>query len=95
MFELALTAARSASTLEEELERLKLDVWLVATAVFTTPRAESTLEDDDESEREEVLAAASAASILDDEDERLRLEVWFVETLALVVLRAASTLDDD
>lgn len=42
--------------------------------VFTKPSAESMLEEDEESERDEVFAVASAASMLDDELERLRLE---------------------
>ena len=70
-----LTAVRRASTLEEELERLSEEVWLVEMSVLSVLRAASTLDDDEEVESELVLMAASAASTLEDELLRLKLDV--------------------
>jgi len=43
---LALTELSDMSTLEDELERLKLDVWLVVMLALTELRERSTLEDE-------------------------------------------------
>jgi hypothetical protein len=48
--ELALIAVRARSTPPEELERLRLEVWLAVTREFTVASAASTL--DEEFERE-------------------------------------------
>ena len=74
LLELAFTAVSAWSMLDEEFDRLKLDVWLVdmlALAVFSTA---SMLEDDREKVFELALIAPSNASILDEEFERLRLD---------------------
>ena len=69
------TVVRAASTLEEELERLREEVWLVDIPVLRVLRAASMLDDDDEMESELVLIAVRAASTLEDELLRLKLEV--------------------
>jgi hypothetical protein len=51
---LAFTSARAASTLADELERLRLEVWLALTVAFTRMRELSTLDEEFESERLEV-----------------------------------------
>jgi hypothetical protein len=51
---LALTRFSELSTLDEEFERLKLDVWLVPMLAFTPFRAESTLDEEFERVRLEV-----------------------------------------
>ena len=66
---------RAASILEEELERLSEEVWLVEMPVLSTASAASTLDEDEEIESELVLIAASAASTLEEELLRLKLEV--------------------
>lgn len=43
---LALTLLSELSMLDDELERLKLDVWFVEMRVLTVPRAASTLDDE-------------------------------------------------
>lgn len=65
----------AASTLEEELDRLRLDVWLVEMRVLTMVSAASMLDDELERESELALAAESAASTLEEEPLKLRLEV--------------------
>lgn len=42
---------------------------------FTMPRAVSTLEEERERDREELLSVARMVSTLDDEFDRLRLDV--------------------
>ena len=51
---LAFTRLRELSMLDEEFERDKLDVWLVAMLAFTRLREVSMLDDAFESERLEV-----------------------------------------
>jgi hypothetical protein len=51
---LAFNEQRTASTLEEEFDRLRLEVWLALTLVFTTASTASTLDDEFERERLEV-----------------------------------------
>lgn len=70
----ALVPARAASTLDDELESERDEVWLVETRAFAVPNAASTLDDELEIEFELTLIAVSAASRLDDEFERLREE---------------------
>ncbi len=60
--------------LEEELDRLRLEVRLVDMLAFTELREVSTLEDEVERLFELVLSAPSRASMLDELLERLRLE---------------------
>jgi hypothetical protein len=95
LFELALMVLRAASTLDEEVERLRLERRLAAMLAFTAPRARSTLDEDVETLFELALSVARAASRLDDEPERLMLDAKFVEILPLVMPRAESTLADD
>jgi len=66
---------RAASTLEEELERLSEEVWLVEIPALRVLRAASMLDDEEEIESELVLRAVRAASTLEDELLRLKLEV--------------------
>lgn len=54
MVTLAFTRLRELSTLEEEFESERLDVWLVLTLLFTSVRELSTLEEELESERLDV-----------------------------------------
>jgi hypothetical protein len=51
---LALTRFRELSTLEEELESERLEVWLALMPALTMSKELSTLEDELESERLEV-----------------------------------------
>jgi hypothetical protein len=51
---LLLTRVSAVSTLEDELERLKLEVWFVEMLLFTRLSALSTLEDEFERLRLEV-----------------------------------------
>lgn len=71
----AFVVASAASTLDEELESEREEVWFVDMRPLTTPKAASTLEDELEIEFELTLMAVSAASRLEDELERLREEV--------------------
>jgi hypothetical protein len=50
----ALAAMSDVSMLEEEVERDKLEVWLVAIAALTRFKEASTLEEEFESDRLEV-----------------------------------------
>ena len=63
--------------------------------VLNVLSAASTLEEDEDNERELVLVAVRAASTLDDELLKLRLEVWLVLIRVLTALSATSTLDDE
>jgi len=51
---LALIELREASTLDEELERERLEVWLVLMLAFTGMRRASMLEEEFERERLDV-----------------------------------------
>jgi hypothetical protein len=51
---LAFTKFKELSILDEEFERLKLDVWLVLTLALTSARALSTLEEELDSLKLEV-----------------------------------------
>lgn len=75
LLELAFVADRAASILEDELERLTLEAWLVVMLLLVVASAESTLAEDRESKLELALMTPSRASTLDDELERLRLDV--------------------
>ena len=73
--ELVFIVARAASILDDELLKLRLEVWLVLIRVLTVVRAASTLEDELDMELELVLRAVSTASTLEEELLRLRLDV--------------------
>jgi hypothetical protein len=75
VLEVVLIAPSKASTLDEEFERLRLEVWFVEILLLVASSATSTLDDDDDSERDDTLAALSAASTLEDESDRLTLDV--------------------
>ena len=70
-----LRTPSAVSTLEDETDRLKLEVWLVETAALTTASRPSTLDELLERVFDWVLMAARSASMLEEEFERLRLEV--------------------
>ena len=63
------------SILEDDLERLRLLVWLVETLAFTRPSDRSTLEELFERLLEVVLMAVRSTSILEEELESERLDV--------------------
>lgn len=75
LMELVLSAASVESRLEEELLKLRLEVWLVEIRVLVALSAASTLLDELEIELDEVLRTARAVSTLDEEIERLSDEV--------------------
>ena len=54
MLTLLLTRVRELSTLDDELESERLEVWFVLMLAFTGMRSASTLDDEFESERLEV-----------------------------------------
>lgn len=54
MVTLAFTLLSELSMLDEEFERLRLEVWFVVTLAFTLFRERSMLDDELESERLEV-----------------------------------------
>jgi len=72
--ELAFSAPRVVSMLDDDCERLNEDAMLVAMLAFTELSELSTLEDELETASELVLTAKSAASMLDEEFEKLRLD---------------------
>jgi hypothetical protein len=72
---LAFTMLSELSILEDELERLRLLVWLVETLAFTRPSDRSTLEELLERLLEVVLIAVSSVSRLEEEFESERLDV--------------------
>ena len=72
---LAFTMLSELSILEDELERLRLLVWLVETLAFTRPSDRSTLEELFERLLEVVLMAVRSTSILEEELESERLDV--------------------
>jgi len=92
---LALTLVRELSMLEEELESLTLEVWLVDMLALTLLSELSMLDELFERLLEAVLMAPSKASRLDDEFERLKLDVWLAETRPFVAVRAASTEEEE
>lgn len=73
--ELALIAARFASMLDEEFDRLRLEVLLVDILAFTELSEASTLDDEVDKLFELVLRAPRSASTLEELLERLRLEI--------------------
>lgn len=66
---------RAASTLEDEFERLRDEVWLVVILAFTAVRAASTLDDELDIEFELALISVSEASTLEEELDRLREDI--------------------
>lgn len=73
--ELVLRVASVASTLDEELLKLRLEVWFVDMSVLVALSAVSTLLEEFEIEFDEVLRIESVESTLDDDVERLREDV--------------------
>ena len=71
---LAFVAAKAPSTLEDESDSERLEVWLVLIALFVVAKAPSTLDDCCERLLEVALMAARSASTLDEEVDMLRLE---------------------
>lgn len=63
------------SILEDEVDRLTLEVWFVEIAVSVVVRAVSTLDEEFDKALELVVTLVRAASTLDEEPLRLRLDV--------------------
>jgi hypothetical protein len=73
--ELVFNAARVASRLDDELLRLRLEVWFVDIRVLVVLSAASTLLEELEIEFDEVLRIERVVSTLDDDVERLKEDV--------------------
>jgi hypothetical protein len=63
------------SILEDEVDRLTLEVWFVEIAVLAVVRAVSMLDEEFDKALELVVTLVRAASTLDEEPLRLRLDV--------------------
>lgn len=70
-----MTALRAASTLDDELERLMLDVWFVDIFVLAVFSAVSRLVEDCDRLFELKLMSVNTESTLDEELDKLKLEV--------------------
>ncbi len=75
LIELVFKVASVASRLDEELLKLRLEVWFVDISVLVALSAASTLLDEPEIEFDEVLRIESVVSTLDDDVERLKEDV--------------------
>jgi hypothetical protein len=73
--ELVFNAASVASRLDEELLKLRLEVWFVDISVLVALSAASTLLEELEIEFDEVLRIERVVSTLDDDVERLKDDV--------------------
>jgi hypothetical protein len=73
--ELVFNAASVASRLDEELLKLRLEVWFVDISVLVALSAASTLLEELEIEFDEVLRIERVVSTLDDDVERLKEDV--------------------
>jgi len=70
----AFVAANAPSTLDDEFDSERLDVWLVVIVLLVVAKAPSTLDDCCDRLLEVALIAARSASTLDEEVDMLRLE---------------------
>lgn len=94
-----MTALRAVSTLDDETERLELDVLFAVMLALIVFKAASMLEDD--MARNMLLPLLPlpppprAVSMLEDDKERFPLDVRSPVIVVLIVASAASTLDDE